>query len=106
MPNWHLKPGRGGRRYLPYVFTEQGVAMLSTVLNSERAILVNIEIMRAFVKLRQLLASSAELSRRLDELESKYDKQFRVVFDAIRNLMATSTRDRKEIGFRSRAVKK
>jgi hypothetical protein len=96
----------GGRRYLPYVFTEQGVAMLSTVLNSERAILVNIEIMRAFVKLRQILASNAELSRRRDELESKYDKQFRVVFDAIRHLMATPAQDRKEIGFRSRSVKK
>ena len=95
------KKGRGGRRYVPYVFTEQGVAMLSTVLNSERAILVNIEIMRAFVKLRQMLASNAELSRRLDELESKYDKQFRVVFDAIRQLMTTPARDRKEIGFRS-----
>ena len=98
--------GRGGRRYLPYVFTEQGVAMLSSVLNSERAILVNIEIMRAFVKLRQMLASNAELSRRLDELESKYDKHFRVVFDAIRQLMATPARGRKEIGFRSRSVKK
>lgn len=81
--------GRGGRRYLPYVFTEQGVAMLSSVLNSERAILVNIEIMRAFVKLRQLLASNAELSHRLEELEGKYDKQFKVVFDAIRHLMTT-----------------
>ena len=100
------KKGRGGRRFLPYVFTEQGVAMLSSVLNSERAILVNIEIMRAFVKLRQLLASNAELSRRLNELESKYDKQFRVVFDAIRQLMATPARGRKEIGFRSRAGKK
>jgi hypothetical protein len=100
------KKGRGGRRYLPFVFTEQGVAMLSTVLNSERAILVNIEIMRAFVKLRQILVSHAELSRRLDELESKYDKQFSVVFDAIRQLMASPARDRKEIGFRSRAVKK
>jgi hypothetical protein len=96
----------GGRRYLPYVFTEQGVAMLSSVLNSERAILVNIEIMRAFVKLRQMLSSNAELSRRLDELESKYDKQFRVVFDAIRHLMATPTRNRTEIGFHSRSVKK
>ena len=100
------KRGRGGRRFLPYVFTEQGVAMLSSVLNSERAILVNIEIMRAFVKLRQMLASNAELSRRLGELESRYDKQFRVVFDAIRRLMATPARGRKEIGFRSRAVKK
>lgn len=100
------KKGRGGRRYLPYVFTEQGVAMLSSVLNSERAVLVNIEIMRAFVKLRQMLASNAELARRLDELESKYDKQFRIVFDAIRKLMATPVPDRKEIGFRSRSVKR
>jgi ORF6N domain len=101
-----LKKGRGGRRYLPYVFTEQGVAMLSSVLNSERAILVNIEIMREFVKLRQMLASNVELSRRLEELESKYNKQFRVVFDAIRQLMETPARKRKEIGFRSRSVKK
>jgi hypothetical protein len=93
-------------RFRPYAFTEQGVAMLSSVLRSKRAITVNIEIMRAFVKLRQLLASNAELSRRLDELESKYDKQFKVVFDAIRQLMAISTRGRKEIGFRSRSVKK
>jgi ORF6N domain len=91
--------GHGGRRYLPYVFTEQGVAMLSSVLNSERAISVNIEIMRAFVKLRQLLASNTELARRLDKLEGKYDKQFKIVFDAIRKLMATPARDRKEIGF-------
>ena len=100
------KRGRGGRRFLPYVFTERGVAMLSTVLNSERAVLVNIEIMRAFVKLREILGSNVELSRRLDELESKYDKQFRVVFDAIRQLMATPVRNRKEIGFRSRSVKR
>src|SRR2546429_5129387 len=92
------KKGRGGRRYLPYVFTEQGVAMLSSVLNSERAVLVNVEIMRVFVKLRQMLASNAELSRRLDELESKYDRQFKVVFDAIRKLMSPAVRDRKEIG--------
>lgn len=98
--------GRGGRRYLPYVFTEQGVAMLSSVLNSERAVLVNVEIMRAFVKLRQMLASNADLSRRLDKLESKYDRQFKVVFDALRELMSPPVRNRKEIGFRSRAVKK
>ena len=91
--------GRGGRRYLPYVFTEQGVAMLSSVLNSECAIIVNIEIMRAFVRLRQLLASNTELARRLDELESKYDKQFKIVFVAIRQLMTKPVRDRKEIGF-------
>ena len=97
------KKGRGGRRYLPHVFTEQGVAMLSSVLNSERAVLVNIEIMRAFVKLRQLLASDAELSRRLDELESKYDRQFKMIFDAVRHLMSPSPQtDRKQIGFRKR----
>jgi hypothetical protein len=100
------KKGRGGRRYRPYVFTEQGVAMLSSVLNSERAVLVNVEIMRAFVKLRQMLASNAELSRRLDELESKYDRQFKVVFDAIRELMTPPIPARKQIGFRSRSLKK
>jgi len=79
--------GRGGRRYLPYAFTENGVAMLSSVLNSDRAIFVNIEIMRVFGRLRQLLASHADLLHRLDEMERKYDDQFRVVFDAIRQLM-------------------
>ena len=93
-------------RFRPYAFTEQGIAMLSSVLRSERAISVNIEIMRAFVKLRQMLASNTELSRRLDELESKYDRQFKVVFDAIRQLMSPPVPDRKQIGFRSRSVKK
>ena len=74
--------------------------MLSSVLRSKRAVSVNIQIMRAFVKLRQMLASNAELSRRLDELESKYDRQFKVVFNAIRELMSPVVRDRKEIGFR------
>ena len=97
------KTGRGGRRYLPYVFTEQGVAMLSSVLNSERAVLVNVEIMRTFVKLRQMLASNADLSRRLNDLESKYDRQFKVVFDAIRQLMSPPRAGRKQIGFRSRS---
>lgn len=87
-------------RSRPYAFTEQGVAMLSSVLRSKRAITVNIEIMRAFVKLRQLLASNTELARRLDELESKYDKQFKIVFVAIRQLMTTPDRGRNEIGFR------
>ncbi len=77
------KEGRGGRRYLPYAFTEQGVAMLSSVLNSERAIKANIEIMRAFVRLRQILASHADLARKLEALEKKYDAQFKVVFEAI-----------------------
>jgi hypothetical protein len=75
------KSGRGGRRHLPYAFTEQGVAMLSTVLRSPRAVQVNIEIMRAFVRLRRMLAANAELARRLDALEATYDAQFRVVFD-------------------------
>ncbi len=90
----------GGRRYLPYAFTEQGVAMLSSVLNSERAVKVNIEIMRAFVKLRQMLASNVELSRRLNSLENKYDSQFKAVFDAIRQLMAPSEPKKKKIGFK------
>ena len=95
------KKDRGGRRYLPYAFTEQGVAMLSSVLRSPRAIQVNIEIMRAFVRLRQMLASNAELSGRLDELESKYDRQFKIVFDAIRELMTPVRATRKQIGFRT-----
>ena len=89
----------GGRRYLPYAFTEQGVAMLSSVLNSERAVRVNIEIMRAFVKLRRILASNVELARKLDNLENKYDAQFKVVFDAIRQLMAPAEPKRRRIGF-------
>src|SRR3990170_5775844 len=79
--------GWGGRRYLPYVFTEQGVAMLSSVLRSKRAIRVNIEIMRAFVRLRAMAGSYKDLARKLDALEKKYDAQFKVVFDAIRKLM-------------------
>ncbi|MEW6586469.1 MAG: ORF6N domain-containing protein [Nitrospirota bacterium] len=78
--------------YQPYVFTEQGVAMLSSVLNSERAIEVNIHIMRAFVKLREMIASHKDLAKRLDDLEKKYDAQFKVVFDAIRQLMLFPTR--------------
>ena len=92
--------GRGGRRYLPYAFTEQGVAMLSSVLGSERAVRVNIEIMRAFVRLRRVIATHADLVRRLDELEQRYDDQFKVVFDALRQLMAPlDRRDGRRIGF-------
>lgn len=91
---------RGGRRYLPYAFTEEGVAMLSSVLHSPRAVSVNIEIMRAFVRIRQWLASNAELAHKLTELEKKYDSQFRAVFDAIRELMRPpATPSRKRIGF-------
>ena len=91
--------GRGGRRYLPYVFTEQGVAMLSSVLRSKRAVQVNVEIMRAFVRLRQMLASNEDLARKLAALEKKYDSQFRVVFEAIRELMAPPTPKKRKIGF-------
>lgn len=83
--------GYGGRRYRPYAFTEQGVAMLSSVLSSARAVKVNIEIMRAFVRLRQMLSSNAELASKLAGIEKKYDAQFKVVFDAIRELMSPST---------------
>jgi phage regulator Rha-like protein len=86
-------------KYLPYAFTEQGVAMLSSVLNSERAIHVNIAIMRAFVKLREMLATHKDLARKLEEMEKKYDAQFKVVFDAIRQLMATPEPKKKKIGF-------
>lgn len=91
--------GWGGRRYAPYVFTEQGVAMLSSVLKSQRAIQVNIEIMRAFVRMRQMMASHEELTRRLDELESKYDLRFRVVFDALRKLMKPPEIKSRRVGF-------
>ena len=79
---------RMGLRYAPYAFTEQGVAMLSSVLRSPQAVKVNIAIMRTFVKLREMLFSNAELSRRMDELEAKFDQQFTIVLDAIRQLMA------------------
>jgi len=93
-----LRSGHGEhRKYLPNVFTEQGVAMLSGVLNSPRAILANIAIIRAFVKLRQLLETNTELSRRLDDLESKYDRQFKSIFDAIRQLMTPAVEPRKRI---------
>jgi ORF6N domain len=91
--------GRGGRRKLPSAFTEQGVAMLSSVLRSPRAIQVNIEIMRAFVQLRQMLATNEVLARKLAALEKKYDGQFKVVFQAIRELMAPPARKKRRIGF-------
>ena len=89
----------GGRRYPPYAFTEQGVAMLSSVLRSPRAIQVNIEIMRAFVRLRRMLSAHRDLARILDELEKKYDEQFAVVFEAIRQLMTPPSREIRKIGF-------
>ncbi len=89
----------GGRRYRPYAFTEQGVAMLSSVLRSPRAVQVNIAIMRAFVKLREILASHQELARRFEEMESRYDAQFHAVFEAISELMAPEEEPKHQIGF-------
>jgi hypothetical protein len=98
--------GRGGRRYLPYAFTEQGVAMLSTVLRSKRAVMVNIEIMRAFVRLRRMFGAHADLARKLAALERKYDSQFKTVFDAIRELMTPPPAKKRPIGFGSWEEKK
>ncbi|MCK5505442.1 MAG: ORF6N domain-containing protein, partial [Thermodesulfovibrionia bacterium] len=96
-----LKPGRGKhRKYLPYLFTEQGIAMLSGILNSDRAIQVNIAVMRAFVKLREMIASNKDFAKRFDELEKKYDAQFKIVFDAIRQLMSPPEKKKRKIGFK------
>ena len=97
----NAKPlGRGGRRTAPYAFTEQGVAMLSSVLKSRKAVQVNVEIMRAFVRMRDLLGQNRNLTRRLNDLESKYDRQFKVVFDAIRELMTPpAPAPKRKIGF-------
>ena len=93
------KKGRGGRRYIPYVFTEHGVAMLSGVLNNHRAVQVNIAIMRAFVRMREAMASHRELMQRLNKLEKTHDARFRAVFAAIRALMEPPKRPRRRIGF-------
>ena len=94
-----ISSGWGGRRTRPYAFTEQGVAMLSSVLRSRRAVEVNVEVMRAFVRLRSMISEHADLVRRLDALEARYDRQFRSVFDAIRALIAEETKPRRRIGF-------
>jgi ORF6N domain-containing protein len=91
----------GGRRHLPYVFTEHGAIMAATVLNSRRAVLMSIIVVRAFVRLQQLLQSNVHLSRKLDALERKYDGKFEMVFEAIRELMAPPAPRRKRIGFRA-----
>lgn len=97
-----LKAGRGmHRKYRPYVFTEQGVAMLSSVLHSERAIQANIAIMRTFVRLREMITSNKILARRLAELEKKYDARFRVAFEAIHELMAEPEPKSRRIGFKT-----
>jgi hypothetical protein len=99
------KNGSGGRRYLPCVFTEQGVAMLSSVLNSPKAIQVNIQIMRTFVKLHRLMETHADLAKKIEALENKYDGQFKVVFEAIRQLMIPPERKRRKIGFTADLIK-
>jgi hypothetical protein len=97
-----LKQG-GNIKYSPYVFTENGVAMLSSVLNSRRAIKVNIQIMRTFTKIRELLSTHADLRRKLEEMERKYDYQFKVVFDAIKSLISEPDKKVKRIGFTAKA---
>jgi hypothetical protein len=99
-PTTRLAAGKNVK-YVPYAFTEQGVAMLSTVLRSRRAIQVNIEIMRAFVRLRQVLQGNSDLAKKLADLEARYDGQFRVVFEAIRQLMTVPEKATKRIGFRT-----
>ncbi len=104
MENWKSQivisnKERMGLRKRPYAFTENGVAMLSSVLNSERAITVNIQIMRTFTRLREMLAAHKDLASKLNEMEKKYDAQFKVVFDAIRQLMAQPEPKKRKIGF-------
>jgi hypothetical protein len=96
------KPGRGGRRYAPHVFTEQGVAMLSSVLRSSRAVQVNVAIMRTFVRLREMLATHEELRRKIDAMEKRYDARFQAVFDTIRQMLETPIPAKKPIGFHAR----
>lgn len=91
---------RGGTRYLPYAFTELGVAMLSSVLRSEQAIKVNIQIMRAFTKLREMLLTHKDLKRKIEEMEKKYDTQFKIIFDAIKKLLSPPQKPKKSIGFK------
>ena len=93
------KTERGGRRYLPYVFTEQGVAMLSSVLNSQRAIHVNIAIMRAFVRLRQMLLDNKDLKRELEEMKKTTDDRFQIVFETLDQLLSVKERPKRKIGF-------
>ncbi|MDP3630826.1 MAG: ORF6N domain-containing protein [Actinomycetota bacterium] len=95
-----VENGWGGRRRPPLVFTEQGVAMLSSVLRSSRAVAVNVQIMRAFVRLREIIAENANLAHRLDDLEQRYDEQFVMILRAIQQLMAPPDKPRKPVGFR------
>ena len=99
------KKGRGGRRYNPYAFTEQGVAMLSSVLRSKRAAEVNIAIMRTFVKLRQILAENGLLRRKIESMERKYDEQFQQVFAVLKCMISEETKPKQPFGFRSKKKK-
>lgn len=101
-----ISKGKGGRRHAPYAFTEHGAIMAANILKSDRAVRASVQVVRAFVKLRQMLASDTELGRKLDELEKKYDRQFKIVFDAIRRLMSPPPAKAKPIGFRPKALKK
>jgi phage regulator Rha-like protein len=96
------KRGQGGRRYAPYAFTEQGIAMLSSVLRSQRAVQVNIAIMRTFVRLREMLATHEELRRKIDEMEKRYDARFQAVFATIRQMLETPVPAKKPIGFHAK----
>jgi len=96
------KPGRGGRRYAPFAFTEQGVAMLSSVLRGSRAVQVNVAIMRTFVRLREMLATHEELRRKIDAMEKRYDARFQAVFETIRRMLETPIPAKKPIGFHTR----
>jgi len=96
----------GGARYLPMAFTEQGVAMLSSVLKSDRAIQVNIQIMRAFTQLRQMLSTHIDLKRKIESMEKKYDQQFQVVFEAIKQLLTEEDKSKKKIGFTAKEKQK
>ena len=93
------KPGRGGRRTLPYVFTEHGAVMAANILKSPLAVQMSVIVVRAFIKMREMLVSHKDLERKLAALETKYDKQFKVVFDAIRALMREEEKPKKKIGF-------
>jgi phage regulator Rha-like protein len=91
--------GRGGIRYLPYAFTEHGVLMLSNVLNSEKAVKVSIQVIRAFSKLKQMLSTHEDLKKKIEEMENRYDHQFRIIFDAIKQLIEEDLKPKRDIGF-------
>ena len=101
-----ISKGKGGRRYPPYAFTEQGVAMLSSVLRSSRAIQVNIQIIRAFTKLRKMLLTHEDLKRKIESMERKYDKNFKIVFQAIKQVLETDEKPKKRIGFKIKEKQK